>query len=300
MSISSPISALTRWIGAPLGLGSRTTAKKENKIPLKVESLKKILTEVILEQALTAEAYEVDKDNWQPMSFPEWRRMYMKGYCKFSMDARKISVTLLMRHWEIIARQSIMFDPDNFLNALNVIVNEYGWYVDHFSMPNENVTVVFRRFQGDFIVRHPPKHLYYFSAAWNKADILKSGIISSAVFDQSSGQRIADYDILFKTFNLEYIQGIARQMYDEAVNNSDSNDVSTNILRMIGFMPIIIFRVDTHKIEHHSWSRKSPIYDEDKESGIYVSYTFIPIEALDSIVHEDAIPNIKSIQRYNI
>lgn len=297
MSFSSSIAKLIRGIGAPLGLGQRTAAKKENKTPLKVEAFKKAMMELILERALTAEAYESDKDNWQPMTFSEWRRMYINGYCKVVMDARKMALTLLMRHWEVIANQSIMFDPDNFLNSLNVVANEYGWYIDNFSMPNENVTVLFRIFQGGVIVRHPPRCLYYFSAAWNKADILKNGIISSAVLDQSRGQRIADYDILFKTFNLEYIQGIARQMYDEAVNHSEANDVSTNILRMIGHMPIIIFKVDTHKIKDNCWSRKDPIYDEDKEFGIYVSYTFIPVEALDSIVHEDAIPNIRSIQR---
>ena len=296
MSFPFSITKLIRGIGAPLGLGQQTATKKENKTPLKVEAFKKVMMEVILKQALTEEAYESDKDNWQPMAFSEWRRMYVNGYYKVTMDARKMSLTLLMRHWEAIANQSIMFDPDNFLNSLNVIVNEYGWYIDSFSMPNENVTIVFRLFQGGVIVRRPPRYLYYFSAAWNKVDILKNGIISSAVLDQSRGQRIADYDILFKTFNLDYIQGVARQMYDEAVNHSDSNDVSTNILRMIGYMPIIIFKVDTHKIGIHTWSKKDPIYDEDKESGIYVSYTFIPVEALDSIVHEDAIPNIRSIQ----
>jgi hypothetical protein len=57
-------------------------------------------------------------------------------------------------------------------------------------------------------------------------------------------------------------------------------------------MPIIVFRVNTTNIAANVWSRKEPVYDEDKDSGLFLSYTYIPPAALEAIVHEDDIPNL--------
>ena len=280
-----------RVIGA-LGLTRGPARSRENCTPLSGNALKKALADIICDQSLTSDAYEADRDNWQPMTFSQWQRMYLKSYCVFSYNDEVMNLTLFMRHWEQLVQQSVMFDPDNFMNSLNVIVNDYGWFVETFTMPDQSITVTFRRFNSDVMIRQPPASLYYFAAAWNKADILKNGLLPTTSVETSIGRRVAEYDVLFKKFNLEHIRSIAKNMYESAVDGSDSNDISTNILRLIGYMPIIVFKVNTRVVSENSWSRKETVYDEDAESGIMLSYTYLPATAFEAAMHEDPIPDI--------
>ncbi|MEI7610667.1 MAG: hypothetical protein WCJ64_25070, partial [Rhodospirillaceae bacterium] len=203
-----------------------------------------------------------------------------------------LNLTLFMRHWEHIVHQSVMFDPDNFQNDLNTIVTEFGWFVESFTMPDQSITVTFRRFNSPVMIRQPPAALYYFAASWNKSDILKNGLLPTTSIDSAAGRRVADYDVMFKAFNLVHIRSIAKDMYESAVGYSDSDDVSTNILRLIGYMPIIVFKVNSQKIAANVWSKKTPIFDEDKESGILLSYTYLPPAAFETVMHEDPIPDV--------
>ena len=284
--------AASRGLFARLGLTGRSSQPRESCTPLPPNALKKILTGMICQEALTPEAYEFDKDNWQPMSFSQWQAMYLKSYCNFVNNGNRLSLTLFMRHWEVLVRQSVMFDPDNFMNSLNTIVNEYGWFVESFTMPDQSVTVIFHRYNGDVMLRQQPHSLYYFAPAWNKDDLIKNGLLPNASVDAPAGRRVAEYDVLFKSYNLVYIRSIAKAMYESSVSYSDSDDVSTNILRLLGHLPIIVFKLNPLKIADHVWSRKAPIYDEDKESGILISYTYLPPDAFEAVMHDDPIPDL--------
>lgn len=288
----NPLLAALRRLGGKIGLNSQTPSSEEIRTPLAGQTLKRMLTDLICEKALTAEAYEADKDKWQPMTLQKWQSMYLKSYCIFNFNGGRVSLTLFMRHWEHVVGQSIMFDHENFQNSLNGIVNEWGWFVESFTMPDQNVTVTFHRYNSNVLVRKAPSSLYYFSAAWNKEDILKNGLLPTASANRAIGRRVAEYDVLFKSFNLVHIRSIAKDMYEAAVEHSNSEDVSTNILRLIGYMPIIVFKVNTTKIKEHVWARQSPVYDEDKENGILLSYTYLPPAAFEMIMHEDSIPSI--------
>ncbi|MEI8393170.1 MAG: hypothetical protein WCF85_00440 [Rhodospirillaceae bacterium] len=274
------------------GFNKRLSHPRENCRPLEGRDLKQILVDLISQRALINEAYEADRDNWQPMSFVQWQQMYQKSYCNFTYNDERLNLTMFMRHWEAVVGQSLMFDHENFLNELNTIVNEYGWFVESFTMPDQSVTVFFRRFNSDKMVREPPASLYYFAASWNKADIMKKGLLPATSVEPGVGRRVAEYDVLFKTFNLEHIRLIAKNMFDSSVSYSDSDDVSTNILRLIGFMPIIVFKVNTSKIAENVWSKREPIFDEDRENGILLSYTYLPAPAFETVMHEDSIPDI--------
>ncbi len=287
-----PLLAASRTLFSKIGGTVAPPRSRENCAPLSGGALKKALTELICERALTGDAYEADRNNWQPMSFAQWQHMYLKSYCVFTFNDDLMNLTLFMRHWEHIVHQSLMFDPDNFLNDLNTLINEFGWFVESFTMPDQSVTATFRRFNSKVMIRQPPASLYYFAASWNKGDILRNGLLPTTSVDSSIGRRVADYDVLFKAFNLVHIRSIAKDMYDSAVNYSDSNDVSTNILRLIGYMPIIVFKVNSQKVAPNVWSKKSPIYDEDKESGILLSYTYLPVAAFETVMHEDPIPDV--------
>ncbi len=265
---------------------------REISTPLSSQALKASLTEIVCKQILTHEAYEADKDNWAPKTFAQWQTMYLKSYCTFNYTDQRLNATLFMRHWEYMVSQSMMFDPDHFQDGLNAMVNEFGWFVESFTMPDQTVTVSFRRFNGTVMVRHPPQALYYFAAAWNKADILKNGLLPTTIVDPTIGRRVAEYDVLFKTFNLDQIRAIAQNMYDMAVGSSNSDDVSTNILRLIGHMPIIVFRINPINVAEHVWTKKNPVYDEDKETGILLSYTYLPAPVFETVMHEDQIPDI--------
>ncbi len=292
LSGRNPLVAASRTLCAKLGLAGAPPRPRENCTPLTGAALKKALTELICERALVESAYEHDRDNWQPMTFLQWQQMYLKSYCAFTFDDERLNLTLFMRHWEHIVHQSVMFDPDNFQNDLNTIVNEYGWFVESFTMPDQSITVTFRRYNSRVMIRQPPPSLYYFAASWNKNDILKNGLLPTTSVDSSVGRRMADYDVMFKAFNLVHIRSIAKDMYESAVGYSDSDDVSTNILRLIGYMPIIVFKVNPLKIEANVWSRKAPVFDEDKESGILLSYTYLPAVAFETVMHEDPIPDV--------
>ncbi len=288
---NSLISA-SRNLWLKLGRFGRQPRSHQNCTPLTANAFKKMMIETICERALTGETYEADRDNWQPMPFAQWQQMYLKSYCVFMINDQRVSLTLFMRHWEHIVGQSLMFDPDNFMNDLNTFINDYGWFVESFTMPDQSVTVTFCRFNGGVMIRQLPSALYYFAAAWNKADIYKNGLLPTTSFDSSIRRRVAEYDVLFKTFNLPHIRSIAKNMYESAVNYSDSDDVSTNILRLIGHLPIIVVKINPQKIAENVWSKKSPVYDEDKESGIMLSYTYLPQAAFETVVHEDPIPNV--------
>ncbi len=288
----NPLVTASRSLCSKLGLIPGPNRPRENCAPLHGAALKKALTELICERALTQESYENDKNNWQPMTFAQWQHMYLKSYCVFSFNDHRLNLTLFMRHWEQVVQQSLMFDPDNFQNELNFIINEFGWFVESFTMPDQSVTVTFRHFNSQMMIRQPPGSLYYFAAAWNKNDILKNGLLPTTSVDSSIGRRVADYDVMFKAFNLVHIRSIAKDMYESAVGYSDSEDVSTNILRLIGYMPIIVFRINTQKISENVWSRRMPVFDEDKDSGILLSYTYLPVPAFEQVMHEDPIPDI--------
>jgi len=288
----NPLVVASRNLCSKLGLKGWTSRPNENCVPVSGAALKKALTEIICERALTDEAYEHDRDNWQPMTFSQWQQMYLKSYCVFVFNDECVNLTLFMRHWEHIVHQSVMFDPDNFQNDLNTIVTEFGWFVESFTMPDQSITVTFRRFNSRVMIRQLPTALYYFAASWNKNDILKNGLLPTTSVDSAAGRRVADYDVMFKAFNLVHIRSIAKDMYESAVGYSDSDDVSTNILRLIGYMPIIVFKVNSQKISANVWSRKAPIFDEDKESGILLSYTYLPPAAFETVMHEDPIPDV--------
>ena len=292
LSAGNPLVAASRSLCSKFGLPLAPPAARENCSPLSGAALKKTLTEIICERALTDEAYENDKNNWQPMPFSQWQAMYLKSYCVFSTNEDRVNLTMFMRHWEHVVHQSLMFDPDNFQNDLNTLVNEHGWFVESFSMPDQSVTVTFRRFNSRTMIRQAPPALYYFAAAWNKNDILKNGLLPTTSVDAAAGRRFADYDVLFKAFNLVHIRSIAKDMYESAVGYSDSEDVSTNILRLIGYMPIIVFKINPQKIAANVWSKKAPVFDEDKDSGILLSYTYLPAVAFETIMHEDPIPDV--------
>ena len=288
----NPLVAAARNLCSKLGREGWTSRPNENCIPVSGAALKKALTEIICERALTDEAYEHDRDNWQPMTFSQWQQMYLKSYCVFIFNDECLHLTLFMRHWEHIVHQSVMFDPDNFQNDLNAIVTEFGWFVESFTMPDQSITVTFRRFNSGVMIRQLPAALYYFAASWNKNDILKNGLLPTTSVDSAAGRRVADYDVMFKAFNLVHIRSIAKDMYESAVGYSDSDDVSTNILRLIGYMPIIVFKVNSQKIAANVWSKKTPVFDEDKESGILLSYTYLPPAAFETVMHEDPIPDV--------
>ena len=288
----NPLVVASRTLWSKLGQAAARRPPQKNCTPLSGPALKKALTELICEQALNEDAYEHDRDNWQPMTFSQWQQMYLKSYCIFSLSDGNINLTMFMRHWEHITHQSVMFDPDNFLNSLNTILNEYGWFVESFTMPDQSITVSFRRFNSSIMIRQPPPSLYYFAPSWNKNDILKNGLLPTTSVYSSIGRRVADYDVLFKAFNLVHIRSIAKEMYDSAVGGSDSGDVSTNILRLIGYMPITVFKINPLKIQENVWSKKAPVFDEDKESGILLSYTYLPMSSFETIMHEDPVPDI--------
>ena len=287
-----PLVAASQALCSRLRLATAAPRPRENCAPLTGTALKKALSELICERALIEDAYEHDRNNWQPMTFLQWQQMYMKSYCVFIFNDERMNLTLFMRHWEHIVHQSVMFDPDNFQNDLNTIVNDYGWFVEGFTMPDQSITVTFRRYNSRIMIRQPPLSLYYFAASWNKNDILKNGLLPTTSVDSVAGRRMADYDVMFKAFNLVHIRSIAKDMYDSAVGESDSGDVSTNILRLIGYMPIIVFKINTQKIAANVWSKKPPIFDEDRESGILLSYTYLPPTAFETVMHEDPVPDV--------
>ncbi|MEI7609582.1 MAG: hypothetical protein WCJ64_19555, partial [Rhodospirillaceae bacterium] len=97
---TNPLVVASRNLCSKLGLESWTSRPNENCIPGSGAALKKALIEIICERALTDEAYEHDRDNWQPMTFSQWQQMYLKSYCVFIFNDECLNLTLFMRHWE--------------------------------------------------------------------------------------------------------------------------------------------------------------------------------------------------------
>lgn len=289
-NLQSPLSAATKRLRSLFGLGNSGKTVRQRTTPLSGDAFKDILTDMVRDVVLTTEAYDADKDNWQPMSFEKWRAMYLKSYCTFSITSCTLRATFLMRHWEYIVNQSLMFDQDNFLNSLNAMANDYGWLVEGFTPPDQMVSITFYKFRSDTMVRQPPSFIYYFSAAWNKSRILKCGLLPTTSIVAPGGRRVAEYDIMFKSYNLEAITAMARNMFESAIHYSDSNDGTTNFMKLIGFMPITVFRVNTSIIAECAHPHPPPVYDEDAENGTIMSYTSLPAAAFDKIMHEDNLP----------
>ncbi len=231
-----------------------------------------ILVDNLRAQVFTAGNYgqEAPED---AVALRRWQNEQVELTCEFARDDDEVLVTMPVQHWDVLIGHSVYLDHEIFVNDANQRYNKYGWYVHAHSNPHSHLKVIFKQFVG-----HPkkyvPDHIYYVTAVWNKAAILREGLLAGSRFDEDDAMYYSEYDIFLESCNINYIRSIAESMHElhESVLAPGARPQ----------LPIIVLRIDVRMLP----SEPLPYFEEHQ--GVLRSYTYVPPAAIGAIMHEDA------------
>ncbi len=238
-----------------------------------------ILLHTIKEEVFTREMM-LESGCKDIVNIKRWQNRQIDLCCVYRRDDENIQFEMAIEKWEYLIKQSILFDCNIFINEVNSLYSRYGWYVSGFTLIENNVDISFRMFAGN-PVKYLPRHIYYFTAVWNKELVMSQGLLPEAKKDNTGSKHYCDYDVFLKTFDIDYIRSVANSMYEIGCSADISLDVGLEIL------PIIVFRIDTRLFS----TGRIPYCEE--MSGALRFFTYVPPAAIDEITYEDHLPDYK-------